>query len=70
MKHTWEQISEMVTKEQKRQEDAAGGGEGGAGEGASGSDSTGAFGDGSLMFQGKSLHRLPRTLERTNGKRK
>ena len=72
MKHTWEEIRDLVAKEQKRQEDAAGGacgageGEGGAGEGGGASGS----GDGSLMFQGKPLHRLPRTLERTNGKRK
>ena len=74
MKHTWEQIREMVTKEQKRQEDAAGegggGGEGGGeGEGAAAAGAS-VSGDGSLMFQGKPLHRLPRTLERTTGKRK
>ena len=66
MKHTWEQIRDMVAKEQKRQEDANG--EGGAAAASDGSDVT--CNDGSLMFQGKPLHRLPRTLERTNGKRK
>ena len=61
MKHTWEQIRDMVAEEQKRQEDAA------EGEGkAKCSDD----GHGSLMFEGKPLHRLPRTLERTTGKRK
>ena len=43
MKHTWEQIREMVTKEQKRQEDAAEGG--GEGEAKCSADD-----HGSLMF--------------------
>ena len=51
----------VIVEEQKRQENA----------GAEGAEAEKCSDDhGSLIFEGKPLHRLPRTLERTTGKRK
>jgi hypothetical protein len=64
--HSWEEIRDMVMKQRKRQEDT----EGGEGEGGEGDSKCSNDGFGALMFEGKPLHRMPRTLERTHGRRK
>ena len=63
--HSWEEIRDMVMKQRKRQENEEGEGGEGEGEGKCSDDGLGA-----LMFEGKPLHRMPRTLERSNGRRK